>query len=106
MRCKSLNPRWKDQRGITGLETVIELVAFAALSTGVFSSYKAKETIQACLPDTRGSIELKGSVVATSEDCEARRASSSRGNVSRNQKGEGSTLAFAVSSWFSPSRTE
>ena len=42
-----------DQRGITGLETAIVLIAFvvvssvfafAALSTGLFSSDKAKET--------------------------------------------------------------
>ena len=45
-----------DQRGITGLETAIVLIAFvvvssdfafAALSTGLFSSDKAKETISA-----------------------------------------------------------
>ncbi len=44
----------RDQRGITGLETAIVLIAFvvvssvfafAALSTGRFSSDKAKETI-------------------------------------------------------------
>ena len=65
----------KDQRGITGLETAIVLIAFvvvssvfafAALSTGLFSSDKAKETIQAGLAETRGSMELKGSVVLTS----------------------------------------
>ena len=64
-----------DQRGITGLETAIVLIAFvvvssvfafAALSTGLFSSDKAKETIQAGLAETRGSMELKGSVIATS----------------------------------------
>ena len=63
------------QRGITGLETAIVLIAFvvvssvlafAALSTGPFSSDKAKETIQAGLAETRGSMELKGSVVLTS----------------------------------------
>ena len=65
----------KDKRGITGLETAIVLIAFvvvssvfafAALSTGLFSSDKAKETIQAGLAETRGSMELKGSVVLTS----------------------------------------
>ena len=64
-----------DQRGITGLETAIVLIAFvvvssvfafAALSTVLFSSDKAKETIQAGLAETRGSMELKGSVVLTS----------------------------------------
>ena len=63
-----------DQRGITGLETAIVLIAFvvvssvfafAALSTGLFSSDKAKETISAGLAEARGTLELKGSVVAT-----------------------------------------
>jgi flagellin FlaB len=46
---------WRDQRGITGLETAIVLIAFvvvssvfafAALSTGLFSSDKVGETHQ------------------------------------------------------------
>ena len=62
-----------DQRGITGLETAIVLIAFvvvssvfafAVLSTGLFSSDKAKETITAGLAEARGTLELKGSVVA------------------------------------------
>ena len=62
-----------DQRGITGLETAIVLIAFvvvssvfafAALSTGLFSSDKAKETITAGLAEARGTLELKGSVIA------------------------------------------
>ena len=71
-RLRRLRRTWADQRGITGLETAIVLIAFvvvssvfafAALSTGLFSSDKAKETIQAGLAETRGSMELKGSVV-------------------------------------------
>ena len=67
---------WGDQRGITGLETAIVLIAFvvvssvfafAALSTGLFSSDKAKETIQAGLAETRGSMEVKGSVIITAQ---------------------------------------
>ncbi len=63
-----------DQRGITGLETAIVLIAFvvvssvfafAALSTGLFSSDKAKETISAGLAEARGTLELKGSIIAT-----------------------------------------
>jgi flagellin FlaB len=63
----------QDQRGITGLETAIVLIAFvvvssvfafAALSTGLFSSDKAKETISAGLAEARGTLELKGSVIA------------------------------------------
>ena len=62
-----------DQRGITGLETAIVLIAFvvvssvfafAVLSTGLFSSDKAKETISAGLAEARGTLELKGSIIA------------------------------------------
>ena len=69
---KRVRSRLPDQRGITGLETAIVLIAFvvvssvfafAALSTGLFSSDKAKETIRAGLAETRGSMELKGSVI-------------------------------------------
>ena len=66
---------WKNQRGITGLETAIVLIAFvvvssvfafAALSTGMFSSDKARETVNAGLAQTRATMELKGSVIGTS----------------------------------------
>jgi flagellin FlaB len=60
-------------RGITGLETAIVLIAFvvvssvfafAALSTGLFSADKSKETIKAGLDETSGTLELRGSVVS------------------------------------------
>ncbi|MCH7737504.1 MAG: hypothetical protein IH872_08910 [Chloroflexi bacterium] len=72
---KALFSGWNNQRGITGLETAIVLIAFvvvssvfafAALSTGMFSSDKARETITAGLAQTRGSMQLKGSVIGTS----------------------------------------
>ena len=62
-----------DQRGITGLETAIVLIAFvvvssvfayAALSAGLFSRDNANETHTAGLAEARGTLELKGSVVA------------------------------------------
>ena len=65
-----------NQRGITGLETAIVLIAFvvvssvfafAALSTGMFSSDKARETVNAGLAQTRATMELKGSVIGTSD---------------------------------------
>ena len=68
---KRVNPLWRDQRGITGLETAIVLIAFvvvssvfafAALSTGLFSSDKAKETIQAGLAETRGTKGIRKSL--------------------------------------------
>ncbi len=67
------NPLFRDQRGITGLETAIVLIAFvvvssvfafAALSTGLYTTDKAKETIHAGLSEARGTMELKGSVIA------------------------------------------
>ena len=66
---------WKGKRGITGLETAIVLItfavvssvfAFAALSTGLFSSDKAKETIQAGLSEARGTLEARSGVKAAS----------------------------------------
>jgi archaeal flagellin FlaB len=71
---KGLSPLWRDQRGITGLETAIVLIAFvvvssvfafAALSTGLFTTDKAKDTIHAGLSEARGTIEMKGAVIAT-----------------------------------------
>ena len=64
-----------DQRGITGLETAIVLIAFvvvssvfafAVLSTGLFTSDKAKETISAGLAETRGTLENKGPIILKS----------------------------------------
>ena len=60
-------------RGVTGLETAIILIAFVVvasvfaftvLSTGIFSAERGKETVYAGLQQARGSIELKGSVIA------------------------------------------
>jgi flagellin FlaB len=71
---KSISPLGRDQRGITGLETAIVLIAFvvvssvfafAALSTGLFTTDVAKQTIRSGLSEARGTMELKGSVVAT-----------------------------------------
>ena len=63
----------RNQQGITGLETAIVLIAFvvvssvfafAALSTGLFSSDKAKETINAGLSEARGTLEVRDAVIA------------------------------------------
>ena len=64
-----------DHQGITGLETAIVLIAFvvvssvfafAVLTTGLYSNERANETIQSGLAESRGSMELKGSVILTS----------------------------------------
>ena len=72
-KCKGMIPTARrDSRGITGLETAIVLIAFvvvssvfafAALSTGLFSADKSKETINAGLSEARGTLELRGAVI-------------------------------------------
>ena len=61
-----------DQRGITGLETAIVLIAFvvvasvfafAVLSTGLLSSEKSKETVLGGLEETSSTMNLRGSVI-------------------------------------------
>ncbi|MDP6513523.1 MAG: hypothetical protein QF878_10100, partial [SAR202 cluster bacterium] len=63
----------KQERGVTGLETAIILIAFVVvasvfaftvLSTGIFSAERGKETIHAGLKGARSSMAIKGSVVA------------------------------------------
>ena len=63
----------RDQRGVTGLEIAVILIAFVVvasvfaftvLSTGIFSAERGKETIHAGLRETRSSLEVKGSVIA------------------------------------------
>jgi len=63
----------RDERGITGLETAIILIAFVVvasvfaytvLSAGIFSSQKGQEAIHAGLEEARASMEIKGSVFA------------------------------------------
>lgn len=64
----------RDERGITGLETAIILIAFVVVATvfafvvltaGVFSSERGKETVYAGLQKARGTMEVRGGVVAT-----------------------------------------
>jgi len=63
----------RDQRGITGLETAIILIAFVvvaavfaytALSAGIFSAQKGQETIYSGLKQAAGSMEIKGGMIA------------------------------------------
>jgi flagellin-like protein len=61
-----------DQRGITGLETAIVLIAFvvvasvfafAVLSTGLLSSEKSKETVLGGLEETSSTLSIRGDIV-------------------------------------------
>lgn len=63
------------EEGITGLETAIILIAFVVvatvfafivLTTGIFSAERGKETVFAGLQKARGTLELRGGVVALS----------------------------------------
>ncbi|RLC93325.1 MAG: hypothetical protein DRI39_06050 [Chloroflexi bacterium] len=63
----------RDQRGITGLETAIILIAFVVvaavfsytvISSGLFSTQKSKETVYSGLDEARGCLELKGGIIA------------------------------------------
>jgi flagellin FlaB len=63
----------RDERGITGLETAIILIAFVVvasvfaytvLSAGIFSSQKGQEAIFSALSEARATMEVKGSVFA------------------------------------------
>jgi len=63
----------RDERGITGLETAIILIAFVVvasvfaytvLSAGIFSSQKGQEAVYTGLTQARSTLELKGDVVA------------------------------------------
>src|SRR5512135_556840 len=69
---------YRDERGITGLETAIILIAFVVvatvfafivLTTGIFGAERGKETVYAGLQKTRGAMELRGGVVVQSTGC-------------------------------------
>jgi flagellin FlaB len=70
--------RWlRDERGITGLETAIILIAFVVvatvfafvvLTTGIFSAERGKETVFAGLQKARGTMEVRGGIVVSDND--------------------------------------
>ncbi len=75
-----LRKAYREQSGITGLETAIILIAFVViaavfaytvLSAGMFSSQSAQESIYSGLEETRATIELKGNTIfkANSTGC-------------------------------------
>ena len=71
---KIFNRFYRDNSGITGLETAIILIAFVVvaavfaftvMTTGLFSTEKAKTTAQAALTEASSSFITKGAVTAT-----------------------------------------
>jgi archaeal flagellin FlaB len=68
------NKFFKHEKGITGLETAIILIAFVvvaavfaytALSAGLFSTQKAQEAVYSGLKEAQSTMELRGGVIAT-----------------------------------------
>lgn len=66
----------KKEQGITGIETAIILIAFVivasvfayvVLSSGLFSTQKAKEAVHSGLQEARSTVELKGNVLGKME---------------------------------------
>jgi flagellin FlaB len=64
----------KHEKGITGLETAIILIAFVvvaavfaytALSAGLFSTQKSQEAVYSGLKEAQSTLELRGGVIAT-----------------------------------------
>ena len=71
------NKYFKHEKGITGLETAIILIAFVvvaavfaytALSAGLFSTQKAQEAVYSGLKEAQSTLELKGGVIATANN--------------------------------------
>jgi flagellin FlaB len=69
-----LRKLFRKERGITGLETAIILIAFVvvaavfaytALSAGLFSTQKAQEAVYSGLKEAQSTLELKGGIIAT-----------------------------------------
>lgn len=74
---KAMQKLNKGEKGMTGLETAIILIAFvtvaavfgyAVLSAGLFSAERGKETIYAGLEEAKSNMELSGSVLGKSTD--------------------------------------
>jgi flagellin FlaB len=65
------------QKGMTGLETAIILIAFvtvasvlaySVLSAGIFSAERGKETVYSGLESAQSSLDVKGQVIGYSDD--------------------------------------
>ena len=68
---------YRGEKGITGLETAIILIAFVVvaavfaytvLSAGLFSTQKSQEAIYSGLEEAQSTLEIKGGVIAKAEN--------------------------------------
>ncbi len=71
-----LKRMWKDEKGITGLETAIILIAFVVvaavfaytvLSAGLFTTQKSQEAVYSGLKEARSTLEMRGGVIAIAD---------------------------------------
>ncbi len=67
----------RDERGITGLETAIIMIAFVViaavfaytvLSAGLFASQRGQEAVYGALEEARASLKIKGNIIAKSSN--------------------------------------
>lgn len=74
---RSLAQVGKEEKGMTGLETAIILIAFvtvaavfgyAVLSAGLFSAERGKETVYAGLAEAKSNLEISGSVIVMADN--------------------------------------
>ncbi len=77
MRILKLKKKLNEQKGITGLETAIILIAFvvvaavfayAVLSAGLFSSQKGQEAVYKGLEEAQSTTKILGGIVSKSEN--------------------------------------
>ncbi len=73
---KLVNRVYKGQKGITGLETAIILIAFVVvaavfaytvLSAGLFTTQKSQQAGYSGIQEARSSVTVKGDVIAKAE---------------------------------------
>ncbi len=76
---RALRNLHRGQRGMTGLETAIILIAFvtvasvlaySVLSAGIFSAERGKATVYSGLEQASATMEVKGSVIGTTDGTE------------------------------------
>ncbi len=76
---RALRKLHRGQRGMTGLETAIILIAFvtvasvlaySVLSAGIFSAERGKATVYSGLEQASATMEVKGSVIGTTDGSE------------------------------------
>ena len=76
---KMIKRMHKGERGVTGLETAIIMIAFVVvaavfaytvLSAGIFSTQKGQETIYSGLKEASGAMHIKGGIIAYDDDAD------------------------------------